>query len=156
MAPAPSHPSGILVDIVGTKADSQGRSCEEHDICGSVLGLDTLVRIRAVQVMGKEGEETALAVYWVTDGIDRCRVGFLPRHFIKHKKQYDGKLAQVVEILGESESPSKRQKSHRNKGICRAVLVEAEYPPKNKKRRRLNDDEEEKEEQKESISSNYK
>jgi hypothetical protein len=27
-------------------------------------------------------EQTALAVYWMTDGIDRCRVGFLRKHLI--------------------------------------------------------------------------
>jgi hypothetical protein len=66
-----AHPSGILVDIVGTEAGNRGRSCEEHDVCGSVLELDCVVRFRAMQIVVEGVEQTALAVYWVTDGIDR-------------------------------------------------------------------------------------
>ena len=123
-----SHPSQVLVDIVGITKPGSGRSCEEHAICGSLLKHDTLVRFRAVQINVEGKEETALAVYWVMDGLDRCRVGFLPRHLIKHKEDYDGKLAQVVDLLEESASPSDRAKSKRNYGVCRAVIVEAEGP----------------------------
>ena len=58
-----------------------------------------------------------------TDGIDRCRVGFLRRHLLKHKKDYDGKLAQIVELLALSESPGDRMKHHRNRRACVAVLL---------------------------------
>ena len=122
----PYHPSGTLVDIVGINASDKGRSCEEHANCGSVLKIDTLVRFRSVQIWCDGQEETALAVYWVTDGIDRCRVGFLPRHLLKHKEAYNGKLAQIVEFVAESNSPADRAKLHRCYGLCRAVLVEAE------------------------------
>lgn len=123
-----SHPSQVLVDVVGIKASDRGRSCEEHKVCGSVLEHDTLVRFRALQIDVEGKEETALGVFWVTDGLDRCLVGFLPRHLIRHKDDYDGKLAQVVDLLEDSESPSDRAKSHQNFGVCRAVLVEAEGP----------------------------
>lgn len=122
---APSHPSGISVEIVGLKASDRGRSCEEHDVCGSVLKIDSVVRFRAEQIDVQGKEETALAVYWVTDGVDRCKVGFLPRHLIKHKCEYDGKTAQIVDFLETSESPSDRSKSHRNMGIAIAALLES-------------------------------
>ena len=122
----PYHPSGILVDIVGINASDKGRSCEEHASCRSVLKIDTLVRFRLVQIWCNGQEETALAVYWVTAGIDRCRVGFLPRHLLKHHAAYNGKLAQIVEFVAESNSPADRAKSHWCYGLCRAVLVEAE------------------------------
>ena len=109
----PYHPSGILVDIVGINASDKGRSCEEHANCGSVLKIDTLVRFRSVQIWCNGEEETALAVYWVTDGIDRCRVGFLPCHLLKHKTAYNGKLAQIVEFVADADSPADRAKSHR-------------------------------------------
>ena len=105
----PYHPSDILVDIVRINASDKGRSCEEHANCGS-----------------SRQEETALAFYWVTDGIDQCRMGFLPRHLLKHQAAYNGKLAQIVEFVAESNSPADRAKSHRCYGLCRAVLVEAE------------------------------
>ena len=122
----PYHPSGILIDIVGINTSDKGRSCEEHANCGSVLKIDTLVRFRSIQIWCNGEEETDLAVYWVTDGIDRCRVGFLPHHLLKHKTAYNGKLAQIVEFVTDSDSPADRAKLHRCYGLCRAVLVEAE------------------------------
>ena len=69
-------------------------------------------------------EETALAVYLVSKGIDRYRVGFLQRFLVKDKKKYDGRLAQITEILGSHlESPSDHHKYHHNKGCCHAVLL---------------------------------
>jgi hypothetical protein len=128
------HPSGITIDIVGIDAGDNGRSCENHTICGSVVAPDVVVRIRAVQVKRKvdadnsEPEDSALAVYHVTGGIDACRVGFLRRHLLKYKDEYDGRLAQVIEVFGtNSESPTDRAKHHRNRGCCRAVLIEEEY-----------------------------
>ncbi len=41
-------------------------------------------------------EEDVIGVYWVSDGIDRCLVGFLPYHLMFCKHLYDGKLAQVI------------------------------------------------------------
>ena len=64
---------------------------------------------------------------WVTDGIDRCRVGFLPRHLVKHHKQYEGKLAQVVDIYKDSDSPTKKRKHHKNRGCCLAAVISPTY-----------------------------
>ena len=52
--------------------------------CGQVLELDSVVHIWHVQIKVFGNEQTALAVYWVTDGVDQCRVGFLPKHLLKH------------------------------------------------------------------------
>ena len=65
-----SHPSGVIVDVFGLKENSRGRSCANHAVCGSVVELDTVLRFRAVQIMENNKEETAIAAYWVTDGID--------------------------------------------------------------------------------------
>ena len=50
-----THPSGITVEIVGIEASNNGRSCEEHDVCGSILIEDVVVRLRKVQVVNKKG-----------------------------------------------------------------------------------------------------
>jgi hypothetical protein len=118
------HPRGTTVDIVGIEAPGNGRSCEEHDICGSVLMEDSVVRIRCVQVVVDGLEESALACFWITDGIDRCRVGFLPRHYVKHWEDFEGRLAQIVEFYKDSDSPEKRRKNYRNSGCCKAVLID--------------------------------
>ncbi len=126
-SPPIRHPSGIIVEILGTKAASNGRSCEEHEVCGASLFIDGVVRIQSVQIINEHGqEETALAVYSISDGIDHCHVGFLSRALVKHKKEYDGKIAQVVEFLDKSESPQDRKKSHRCMGIIKAIIIEAE------------------------------
>ena len=87
----PSHPTGIVVDIVRTEETSQGRTCDDgKTACGSLLVTDSLVQFCQVQVLIDGVEETALAVYLVSEGIDRYWVGFLRRFLVKHKKKYDG------------------------------------------------------------------
>ena len=90
-----THPPGVIVEIVGTLMGDRGRSCEEHAVCGSVLEEDMVVRLRKVQVLVDGCEETAIACIWVTDGLDRCRVGFLMRHMVKHVARYDVSLVDV-------------------------------------------------------------
>ena len=70
------------------------------------------MRFRREQIVTDAGqEEAALAVYWVTDAMDRCWVGFLPRHILKHSNKYVGKAAQIVAFLALSESPGDKAKS---------------------------------------------
>ena len=91
------------------------------------MSVDTIVRFRVVQILGDQGkEETAIAAYWVTDGIDRCRVGFLPRDCVKHNSYFDGKLAQVTELLSKSTRAADRKKSHRTRGVACTVIPEVE------------------------------
>ena len=42
MAAEPVHPQGILVEIVGLQMSGQGRSCEEHKMCGDEVLRRTL------------------------------------------------------------------------------------------------------------------
>ena len=128
------HPTGVVVNIVGIHASFNGRSCEEHQVGGSVLKLGSLVSFREVQIIMKGKEETALAVYSVTDGVDHCHVGFLPRHMVKYKEAYDGRLAQVVEFLSESHIREIRTRNHCGKGVCRAALVEVVKTPLRKQK----------------------
>jgi hypothetical protein len=64
----------------------------------------------------------------VTDGVDQCKVGFLPRHLIKHKDNYDGKTAQIVKFLDTLTCASARAKSLHICGIARAALLEGPVP----------------------------
>jgi hypothetical protein len=47
-SPPLTHPSGVVVDVVGTNRGDRGRSCEEHpDGCrAAVLVGDVVVRVR--------------------------------------------------------------------------------------------------------------
>ena len=110
--------------IVWIEASSNGRSCEDHDVCGSILAEDVVVRLRKVQIVNAKGkEETAIAAYWVSDGIDCCRVGFLQRHLIKHCKYYDGAERDIL-----MKSPTKQKKNRHNVGCCLAAIISS-LPP---------------------------
>ena len=123
------HPTGITVEIVGIEANSNGRSCYQHDVCGELVEEDVVLRLRKVQILNSLGrEETAIAAYHVSDGIDQCRVGFLQRHFVAHAKTFDGVLAQVTEVYSVgSDSPIKRKKCRHNMGCCLAALI-SDFP----------------------------
>jgi hypothetical protein len=115
-----------------------------------------VVRFKVVQLARKpvndanpDTESTAISVVIVSDGVDSCRVGFLRRHLLKYKDEYDGRLAQITEIFSDkSTSPSDRAKHHRNMGCARAVLIEAEYrdsttsPPAKKQKGSISSNEE--------------
>jgi hypothetical protein len=122
----PIHPSGVVVKIVGMEMSCQGRSCEEHDNCGEVLKEDVVVRLRKIQLMVEGKEETAITAIWVTDGIDRCRVGFVPRHMVRHAPRYDGAHVQVTRVFSndpETCDSTERRLFFKNKGYCRATII---------------------------------
>jgi hypothetical protein len=131
--PPPVHPSGIIVNIVGTNRGDRGRRCEEHDVCGlAVLAEDVLVRVRKEQILvpdniagkGKMKEQTALTVNWVSDGIDRCRVNFLPQAYNAQGRLWNGVLCQVVSV-GSPKDPCAyvRRKCHHYCGYARVAVV---------------------------------
>ncbi len=98
--PGPFHPTGVVVEIVGTEVGDRGRSCEEHpNNCGKMLAEDVVVHLWKVQIQVEGQEEMAIAAYWVTDGVDCCHVGFLPRHMVKQAGRYNGALAQVTHVF---------------------------------------------------------
>ena len=76
------HPWGQTVKILGIILPQNGRSCEEHPICGRVLQEDSVVHFRKVQVLIDGKEESMIAAFWVSDGIDRCRAGYLPKYHV--------------------------------------------------------------------------
>jgi hypothetical protein len=121
-----THPCGILAKIVGTTVSCQGRSCKEHEICGKVLMEDVVVRLRKMQLMVEGKEETVIAVIWVTDGVDRCHIGFLPCHMVKHAARYDGALTQVIRILSDDAATcdsAEQRMFHKNKGFCLTAII---------------------------------
>ena len=122
-----SYPDPIVISIVGLEANDRDRSCEEHEVCGVVVQEDVVVRLRKVQVLVDGKEETAIAAYWVTDGMERCRVGFLQRHMVKYASRYNGALAQVTRVLGDDASYDKGERKlfHHNRGYCYATIISA-------------------------------
>jgi hypothetical protein len=121
-----THPPGVIVEIVGTLMGDRGRSCEEHAVCGSVLEEDMVVRLLKVQVLVDGCEETTIACIWVMDGVDRCCVGFLMRHMVKHAARYDRALVQVTRVFSGDEkecSREERQMYHAKRGFCYVTII---------------------------------
>jgi len=91
-----------------------------------VLKEDVVVRLRKIQLMVEGKEETAITAIWVTDGIDCCCVGFVPRHMVRHAASYDGALAQVTRVFSSDPEvcdTAERRVFFKNKGYCRAVII---------------------------------
>jgi hypothetical protein len=75
---------------------------------------------------GKKREETAITVNWVMDGVDCCRVGFLPRAYALEGAIYDGVLCKVTEVFSKSDpSCAIREKWYQKKGFVRATVISA-------------------------------
>ena len=74
------HPHGDTVEIVGVNSPTNGRSCEEHCICGEVVIEDVVLHLRKVQVQMNQQEQSVIAAFWVYNGIDRCHDGFFLRN----------------------------------------------------------------------------
>jgi hypothetical protein len=119
------------LEIVGTAKADRGRRCEEHSCCGKeVLAEDVVVRLRREQILvpNRLGrgyrEETAYTVNWVTDGQDRCRVGFLPRAYVAQGGLFDGVLCQVVSIGNAfDDDHNERAKVKHACGYARAQVI---------------------------------
>ena len=68
-----------------------------------------------MQICNGGVNDSALAVYWVTDGVDKCQVGFTSCHLFKHCDKFDGALAQVTEVYSLNDTSNhKRQKVYKN------------------------------------------
>ena len=126
-----SHLLGEIVEIVGINSNTNGCSCEEHHTCGCVLEEDSLVRLRKRQVYINGHEQSAVGVYWVSDGVDRCLVGYLHHHQVKHLNKLEGALCQVTEVYSDnSDSPTKWHKHKKNFGCAIVAIVSSTEPNK--------------------------
>ena len=126
-----SHLLGEIVEIVGINSHTNGRSCEEHHTCGCVLEEDSLVQLQKHQVYINGHEQSAVGVYWVSDGVDRCLVGYLHHHEVKHLNKLEGALCQVAEVYSDnSDSPTKWHKHKKNFGCAIVAIVPSNNPTK--------------------------
>jgi hypothetical protein len=124
-ADGPFHSTGVVVEIVGMEMNDQGRTCKEHLNCGEVMVNNVVVRLQKVQILVEGQEETAIATIWINNGINRCRIGFLPCHMVAHAARYDGAVAQVTCVF--SNDPTfcdsvEHRMFHKNKGCCLAAI----------------------------------
>ena len=69
----------------------------------------------------------------MSDGMDRCIVGFLHCHQVKHLNKLEGALCQVTEVYSDnSDSPTKWHKHKKSFGCAIAAIVSSNEPNKGK------------------------
>ena len=118
---------GRKVEIVGINESSRGRSCAYHECCGKILAIDKVVRLKVCRIINDANdEEAAIEAVHVTDGIDSCRVGFLPRDYLDHVEDYHGRLAQITEFLRDSARKAELRRDAAYRGVCHAFIIDAD------------------------------
>ena len=75
-------------------------------------------------------EETVLAVYMVTDSVDRCQVGFVPQLLIKHMGKYNGFLAQVTDVYSAA-----NDSNYRKQKVYKTMVLQKQSVMKQKKQK---------------------
>ena len=95
-------------ESVGIAAGDCGCQCREHNVCcAKVVDVDIVARLRREEIIvpddflgkGNMRKQTAITINWVTNGFERCRVGFLPLLYVPDAAHYDGAFCQVIEVL---------------------------------------------------------
>jgi len=89
---------------------------------------DALLRLKVVELSEAAAstvrDKYAIGVFAVLGGTDSCMVGFLPRHLVKMKGEYDDSLVQVSRTFSVDDPNSAiRAKWHKNVGFCHGVIV---------------------------------
>lgn len=69
-----------------------------------------------------------MAAVWITEGMDRCIVGYVDPRAMEVRERLEGRLAQVTELFSLSQSKTKNRYSMAHKGVCLAALVENYLP----------------------------
>ena len=114
----------VKIEIVGLFEGGHGRSCDNHDVCGEIVTLNKILRLRSVVITNDQGKkENAVAAYARHGGKGDCRVGFLRKFAVKHRRYYHNKLVKVVELLSESAILAVRKRSHAMRGSCYGFLI---------------------------------
>jgi hypothetical protein len=127
------HAEGLVIDIAGIAAGDRGCQCKEHKVCcGKVVDVDIVVRLCCKEILvpddflgkGNMREETAITVNWVTNGLERCHVEFLPLSYVPNAAVYDGTLCQVIEVFDKDESScTNRATWKQHNGFARAMVI---------------------------------
>ena len=143
--------SCAVVAVFGIEDSQFGCSCEHHPICGVNVDYDTLLRFKTVVIpsgkphewkqffliisthpvfefTGRHQNTTILAAIWVTDGMDRCIVGYVDPRALVVRMHLEGRLGQVTDIFSLSSSATKNRYSMAHKGVCLASLIDNYLP----------------------------
>ncbi len=111
--------------IVGLTNKSYGRSCNNHETCGIWVEIGSVVRVSCVQVWRRGRYHNDLEVYFVEDGLNTCKVGYLAKQHEVESHELDGQMLQVVDIYTDSDDDITRRRLHyQNYGFAMAILLD--------------------------------
>ena len=116
--------------MCGTALRTSGAAVSAKRPASHVLQASAAVASKPSKLSRKKvpvaNKPPPLTVNWVSDGIDRCRVGFLSRAYVPHAKLWDGVLCQVV-FVGSADNPSSVvcRKCHHYCGYARVAVISA-------------------------------
>jgi hypothetical protein len=103
-------------EIVGIHGTTNGRTCELHDVCGSEVKVNTLIRFKFCSIEIHRRVEPAVNAVFIGYGEECCTVGFLPRAVSLQagaKDVFHDEFAVIVCLHEESDDVDVREDSRR-------------------------------------------
>ena len=143
--------SCAVVAVFGIEDSKFGCSCAHHPVCGANVDYDTVVRLKTMGIttgksifrredllkisthlvfnfVGNNKHTTILAAVWITDGMDRCVIGYVDPRAMAVRRQLEGRLGQVTELFSHSDSATKNRYSATHQGVCLVALIDNYLP----------------------------
>lgn len=114
-------------EIVGLRKSGNGRSCACHEVCGTTLKLDDLIKFKKVVVTVEDKVLNAVCVKVIRDGTETCTVGFIPQVEVATRGDLlHNKYGQVVEFYHDlhEEDVVRRERDHRFCGVASYILLD--------------------------------
>ena len=137
------------LDVVGLQASTNGRSCDNHAVCGQEVGLkeDMVITFHGVPTVINGRHGRGIGVFLMQNEKKTCCVGFLPKAMAKKEAELEGVRARIVQLMSadKTETPiaSDRELHYRNLGSCRVKCITPWNTKKGKKRSAKPDNQEE-------------
>ena len=115
------------IEIVGLCSDTNGRSCEIHQICGESVILGDVLHLKRTVVTYKGQLKDAIKAVSIVDNAEKCIVGFVPHSLVDTviKQNLYEQFIEVIELYDQSSNSFKRCKSHKNKGMALCNFIPA-------------------------------
>lgn len=107
-------------EIVGLRGTGNGRMCEIHyNGCGCNVKVGERIRFRSFVVEMEGNEVFSIGAVKVSDGVESCLIGFLPRYQLNTQGDVIGKYGTITKLYAVSPRAAEREIDHRNVGVAR-------------------------------------
>ena len=106
------------IELVGLKNDANGRSCERHEVCGAVVMVGDVLRLKRAVVTIDGRIEEALKFVSIVSGREKCIVGYTNKSLVLNYQSKANKFVSVIRLYKDSDNSMERRKSHQNLGMA--------------------------------------